>query len=69
MRGGIFFHPSDQDLPLGTPVGKNATWPQAFCKEQNRNRCNWFGWYLADKTASSTRLRNGSRTLAESFRT
>jgi hypothetical protein len=25
VQGGIYFHPSDEDLSLGTPVEENAT--------------------------------------------
>jgi hypothetical protein len=36
LKGGFYFHPSDEDLSPGTPVEKKATWVRGFGLQQLR---------------------------------
>lgn len=31
LQGGFYFHPTDEDLSVGTPVGEDATWRLRTC--------------------------------------
>ncbi len=40
LQGGFYFHPTDEDLSVGTPVDEKATWRLRTWVQQLWNRCN-----------------------------